>query len=129
MEFSENDVMQIAQIIWEATLGLTINTDCSPAMGNRPQTTGAWIQITGDWNGVVMLDCPAEVARMAASTMFGMPPAAVGPSELQDAVAEIVNMIAGNFKALLQGAASRHLLPLSSRRPARPRFFRPRRRL
>jgi chemotaxis protein CheX len=41
------------------------------------------------------------VARLAASIMFSNDPHKVTIADLQDAVAELVNMIGGNFKALL----------------------------
>jgi chemotaxis protein CheX len=101
MNFNPDEMFQLAQSIWEATLGLPIEPDQSGAIGNRPRSMAACIQITGAWNGAILLDCPAETARRAASIMFGADPAAVTLSDLQDAVAELVNMIGGNFKALL----------------------------
>mgnify|MGYP000455482940 CR=1 FL=1 len=104
MTFNAEEIYQIASTIWEATIGLQIQPDSQDALasiGNRPRSTAACIQITGAWNGAILLDCPVEFARKAASIMFSCDVASVTTADLQDAVAELVNMIGGNFKALL----------------------------
>lgn len=104
MTFNLKEIYQIASTIWETAIGLQIEPESQDALasiGNRPRSTAACIQITGAWNGAILLDCPVEVARLAASIMFSAEPAKVTVADLQDAVAELVNMIGGNFKALL----------------------------
>jgi CheY-specific phosphatase CheX len=101
MNFNPEEIYQITATIWETAIGLRIEPGSSGSIGNRPRSTAACIQITGAWNGAILLDCPAEVGRLAASIMFSSDPANVTIADLQDAVAELVNMIGGNFKALL----------------------------
>jgi len=101
MNFNPDEIYQITATIWETAIGLRIEPLSSDSIGNRPRSTVACIQITGAWNGAIMLDCPAEVARLVASIMFGSDSGKVTIADLQDAVAELVNMIGGNFKALL----------------------------
>ena len=101
MEINPAEILQLAGTIWEATLGLPIEPEIAGAIGNRPRSTAACIHITGAWNGAILLDCPADVARHAASIMFSTDPAKTSVSDMQDAVAELVNMLGGNFKALL----------------------------
>jgi chemotaxis protein CheX len=101
MEINPSEILQLAATIWEATLGLCIEPDVSGSFGNRPRSTAACIHITGAWNGALLLDCPVELARRAASIMFDTEPSKATVADLQDAVAELVNMLGGNFKALL----------------------------
>jgi len=101
MEINPAEILQLAGTIWETTLGLTIEPEVSGAMGNRPRSTAACIHITGAWNGAIMLDCPVDVSRRAASIMFSTELQQTTTSDLQDAVAELVNIVGGNFKALL----------------------------
>ena len=104
MEFNAEQMVQIATTIWETAIGLPIepqSPDFSGSIRNRPRSTAACIQITGAWNGAILLDCPVEVARQAASSMFSSDAAKVTVTDMQDAVAELVNMVGGNFKALL----------------------------
>ena len=49
------------------------------------------------------MDCPNDVARRAASIMFSKAAEETTRADLQDAIAELLNMIGGNFKALLPG--------------------------
>ncbi len=101
MNFNPEEIYQITGTIWETTVGLRIEPGSPDSIGNRARSTAACIQITGAWNGAILLDCPVEVARLAASIMFSTDTAHVSTTDLQDAVAELVNMIGGNFKALL----------------------------
>jgi CheY-specific phosphatase CheX len=101
MNFNPDEMYQIVSTIWEAAIGLQIRPEL-PAAGETPlRSTAACIQITGAWNGAILLDCPVEVAQLAACSMFNTVPEKVNVADMQDAVAELVNMIGGNFKALL----------------------------
>jgi len=101
MDFSTEEIYTLAETIWNSTLGLAIEPDSSGAFGTHPRSTAACIQITGAWNGAVMLDCPAEIARLAASIMFHTEPDRVTLTDVQDAIAELANMFGGNIKGLL----------------------------
>jgi chemotaxis protein CheX len=101
MDFKTEDIFQIAGTIWEATIGMPIDPETSGTIGNRPRSMAACIQIAGAWNGAILLDCPVEVARLAASVMFSAEPGKVSMADMQDALAELVNMVGGNIKALL----------------------------
>jgi len=104
MNFNAEEMIQIVATIWETAIGLQIlpeSPDSRGSIGNRPRSTAALIQITGAWNGAILLDCPVEVAKLAASIMFSTDVADITVADLQDAVAEMVNMVGGNFKALL----------------------------
>lgn len=101
MNFNPDEIYQLTATIWETAIGLRVEPGSPDSIGNRARSTAACIQITGAWNGAILLDCPAEVARLAASIMFSNDTNMVTVADLQDAVAELVNMIGGNFKALL----------------------------
>ena len=103
MKFNPDEMYQLVSTIWETALGLHIEPEARRGVGNDAHAMAACIRITGAWNGAIVLDCPVEVARLAASVMFGAAQASVTNSDLRDAVAELVNMIGGNFKALLPG--------------------------
>lgn len=101
MELNPNDIFQLAATIWEATLGIQIEAVSSQPPSSKRRSTAACIQITGAWNGAILLDTPDSVARRAASAMFNTDASKVQVTDLQDAVAELVNMVGGNVKALL----------------------------
>ncbi len=57
------------------------------------------VAFSGAWNGAVLVRCSLEQARQWAKKLMSTP----DPNEddLREAVAELTNMVAGNFKALL----------------------------
>jgi chemotaxis protein CheX len=69
----------------------------SPAEAPGPQVTSI-IGISGRMHGVVALRFPPPTALAVAARLLGSTPTSVTP-EVIDAVAELVNMVAGNAKA------------------------------
>ena len=66
----------------------------------------AMVGLTGELRGVVMVSCDEISATRIASKMLGVP--LQGPNEqTADALGEICNMIAGNFKHKLSGLSKR----------------------
>jgi len=101
MNFNPEEIYQIASTIWEAQLELPVELLKIAEIEDRKRSIVVCVQISGAWKGAIVLDCPPQVARHAASIMFAAEPANVTVSDMQDAVAELVNMIGGNFKSLL----------------------------
>jgi chemotaxis protein CheX len=69
----------------------------------------AMVGLAGSLCGVLSMRCTAESASLIASKMLGVEP---GEAEQQswDAIGEVCNMIAGNFKAKLAGCGSQCML-------------------
>ena len=63
----------------------------------------AMIGLAGSLCGVISVRCSSDTARLIAAKMLGIPVSEANLS-MRDAVAEIVNMIAGNFKSKLSGS-------------------------
>lgn len=109
----EEEIFQIVQSIWMSILDLEIRLDSS-ADGRLKERGGrtltGCVQLTGDFEGAVLLDCTGEVARHVAGVMFEEQPDALSIAEVQDALGELTNMVAGNIKPLLSGS-SRLSLP------------------
>lgn len=74
--------------------------DRSPIEG---EMLGVTIMISGDWNGGLVINCSREFAADVAAAMLMMPLEEVTLEDERDAVAELVNMIGGNFKSVLPG--------------------------
>jgi len=101
MTFNSEDIYELADIVWSTVLALPIEPDTSGSVGRRPRSMAACIQITGGWNGAIVLDCPASVARHAAAIMFQTQPAQVSMADIQDAIGELANIVGGHVKSLL----------------------------
>ena len=102
MQQFETEVCQYTENIWKSTLNLdvkkTIEEYC-PLGGE--DILAACVHISGEWQGVVALDCPQELAKKAASIMFQMSEDEVTSDLVQDALGELTNMTGGNLKSLL----------------------------
>lgn len=64
----------------------------------------AMIGLAGSLCGVISVRCGSGTARLIAAKMLGIPVSEANLS-MRDAIAEIVNMIAGNFKSKLSGSS------------------------
>jgi chemotaxis protein CheX len=87
--------------------------DCKVQSGQEPQhfhgELTAMVGLAGQLCGLVSLRCTAKSAALMASRMLGTE---IRPADKQmfDAVGEIANMVAGNFKNKLTGIADKCML-------------------
>jgi CheY-specific phosphatase CheX len=73
-------------------------------LGAGPNVSGSvagCAEIQGAEQYAVLLICPTALARRAASRIFQRPAEEVEPEQMEDALQELTNIIAGNVKALL----------------------------
>lgn len=103
MQLHDDEVVRIVEATWVGFLGLSLDRISEPRPQNDTSVTGV-VQIAGGWEGTVLLVCTGELARKAAAAMLAMEPGELGAEELRDALGEMVNMVAGNIKALVPGA-------------------------
>ncbi len=104
MEFAVEEIRQITESVWTSTLGMPIEPRADMKPSEMEHAIAACIQITGGWQAVIALYCPARLARSAAAAMFGVSDEAVTPDDLQDVMCELVNIIGGNVKGMLEGS-------------------------
>ncbi len=58
----------------------------------------SFVQMTGDWNGAVLLECTPRQACLFAGRILSMEPPAIVDDGVCDAIGELANVIGGNFK-------------------------------
>ena len=104
MTITSNDLCQFTRLIWESTLGLEVRPITGPSLAEQQAgiVTGR-VQITGAWLGTVLLECSEKLAKKVARIMFDLDSKEPTPEEIRDALAEMTNMAAGNFKPLAGG--------------------------
>jgi chemotaxis protein CheX len=68
-------------------------------------TVTSCVQITGDWVGAVALRCPRDFAFRVTSILFQEEATALKDDDVYDAMGEMGNVLAGNFKAALPGSS------------------------
>jgi chemotaxis protein CheX len=101
MLFGEEELEQIVATVWATMLGIKAEPigPVDPTGGDSLLT--GCVQITGAWEGAVVLTCPAALARDAAAGVFDTSPAEVPAEQVRDLLGELTNVLAGNLKALL----------------------------
>jgi hypothetical protein len=91
---------QVVGEVWRTYVGL----DVEPVSGPGPdpdQSLSGRVEIQGSWNLLLVLTCPAELARKAGAALLGVEPGT--PGELMDMLGEITNITGGNLVGTLPG--------------------------
>lgn len=102
MQPYNDDICRLVQDIWLTLLSLDYPpTPMESAAASDDNFLTGCVQIVGAWEGAVALRCSAKLGRQAAALMLGSD--APSSDDIRDAVAELTNITAGNFKSLLPG--------------------------
>lgn len=81
--------------------------ECHEAFsGGQEGWLTAMIGLEGEFNGLVALHCPEALARRTAAGLLALP-GEPGAREVHDALGEVVNILGGDIKLLLDGGGSR----------------------
>lgn len=98
---SDDILTDVTRTVFETMLGLDVTGPTDTF-----SFSGGWelaIDISGQWNGAIILVVPDDLARAAASALLGCDQATLEPADLHDALAEVANMIGGNVKSIIPG--------------------------
>jgi hypothetical protein len=104
VQFLDQEISEITEATCQAMLGLDIQPGTLPTTIDLADgfCTGK-VEISGAWNGVVLLHGSGQLAHSAASVIFSNGLSKVTAQEQSDAMYELTNVIANNIKALLPG--------------------------
>lgn len=89
-----------AREVFELMLGCQLTVPAT-AEDTTPEITGM-VGMAGKLCGVLSVRCHGKAAALMASKMLGVELDKVGP-EVDDALGEVANMVAGNFKNKIAG--------------------------
>lgn len=100
MAFDEQ-IDETVRSIWQSVFGTTLERVPDPPDRVGLGVTG-FVTMDGAFDGAVLVQCTHELAQSLTTAMFG---SAQTPdrADVQDAIGELANMIAGNLKPLLPG--------------------------
>ncbi len=91
--------------ITNSVLSLMLEMDaqpCEPHLTEQlPDIVTGCVQISGAWQGAVVLQASVAFATQAAARMLSIPGEDVAENDLLDSLAELTNMIGGNLKSLV----------------------------
>jgi len=90
-----------AHEVFESMLGSQLSPGAEPFTEDGLDIT-SMVGIAGQVCGILTLRCASGSATQMAARMLGVDAAKAGP-EMRDAVGEVCNMIAGNFKNKIAG--------------------------
>jgi chemotaxis protein CheX len=88
---------EIVQSVFITMMGLEVSTSESPSMPAGDRLT-SFVQLTGDWNGAVMLECSRQQACHFSGLILAMDPPDAVDDDVRDVLGELANMIGGNLK-------------------------------
>jgi chemotaxis protein CheX len=104
MQFHEQDIITVTEDVWLSTLGMVVQARGQVSTDHlHERTLDAFVNITGDWHGALLLQCPTDLAQTVARHMFDLGSAEASLEDMQDAIGELSNITGGNIKALMPG--------------------------
>ncbi|HVI10893.1 MAG TPA: chemotaxis protein CheX [Candidatus Binatia bacterium] len=94
----------LLELAAKEVFSLMLGTEISLAAPDTtaPPAVTAMVGLAGQLCGVLSIRCDQQSAVLMASKMLGLEPDKVG-DEMSDAMGEISNMVAGNFKNKISG--------------------------
>jgi chemotaxis protein CheX len=110
MNINESDLESLTRDIWTTMVGLDL-VDAVMA-GSPDPGISSQIEIQGDTEVALRIDCSMELARKVAARLFEMPEQELETELVLDAMSEMANILGGNIKGLWPGAIKLSL-PLS----------------
>jgi chemotaxis protein CheX len=81
-------------------------------------TYQGFVEITGDWNGKVLIRCDRGFAKDIAAVMFRTS-GEIGVDDLHDTLIELANIIGGNIKSLISSTSADSVSPCQLSTPER----------
>lgn len=106
MSIDVETLQQVVNDVCSGMLGLNLEP-AESAVCDESDALSAVVRISGGWESLVQVLAPRCTARTIASTMFAMDEADLTEAEIHDAVGEIVNMVGGNLKGIVEGTRER----------------------
>jgi CheY-specific phosphatase CheX len=104
----ETDVLSVLEQVFATLLEQPIRPLAAASPRERAEAEGltATISANGAWEGGFVLNCDQEAARDLGGLFFRQEAAELTSAQVQDALAELVNVVGGNLKALFPGPSA-----------------------
>jgi chemotaxis protein CheX len=97
------DIVSIIQNILRLMLELDADPCKCPNDEKRTDQVTGCIQISGAWQGAIVIQSSVNFASTIASRLFGEATENLSEADLRDAFCELANMVGGNIKGLVPG--------------------------
>ena len=97
------EVLQMTKDLFTSMLGMSVAPRTSSVATATDERTYASIQIDGDWNAEMRVIVPNPLANQITEAMFGLEAGEASEAEIFDAIGEVVNVLGGNAKGIING--------------------------
>jgi CheY-specific phosphatase CheX len=91
----------MAHDLFNAMLEMPFNPEPQESSGIAAPDVQASIRISGDWEAECHVLASDELATRIANSMFGSEAGELSEAEIHDAMGEVVNVIGGNAKGMV----------------------------
>jgi len=95
-----SDLAQIVQSVFATMVSLEI-VSCSEAWSPDGNRVTSAVHLSGDWNGVVLLECERRQACAFAARFLSIDAPDSVDDTVRDVLGELANMIGGNLKCVV----------------------------
>ena len=100
---------QAVREVFERMMGCTLAVPPTPAEATAGIKITSMVGLAGELCGLLSIKCSTAAATLMASKMLAVQPNQVG-TDMCDALGEVGNMVAGNFKNKIPGLGDRCML-------------------
>jgi chemotaxis protein CheX len=95
-----DELMQVVLSVFETMMGLEAEQSDAPWRPTEQWWTAA-VNLSGEWNGAVLVECDQEQACRFAGRFLSIDAAEAAEEMVRDVLGELANMIGGNLKSAL----------------------------
>jgi CheY-specific phosphatase CheX len=101
VQFLEKEIQQYTQLVCSTLLGFEVQPLPGHYEASPSDTFTGSVQITGEWNGALLLTLPSSLVNTLTETLFSLEPGKTTTEDRKDAVGELTNMIGGEHQGTL----------------------------
>lgn len=112
MGVDDRQVLDSCRNLWEVTLGLDLE-DGACATDSDEESLKSYVNLSGDFEGAVVVECTESIMRHAAAMMFGTDTEKVSAQDLQDSLNELARLVGKSIQRTMPGTGK-----VSAPRPA-----------
>jgi len=104
MHVDEQQILSLSQQLWNDHLGLRVSPLEGPGQEVDERTWSSCINISGAWQGALMLECPESIVRHAAVMLFASDGEETTTEDIEDALKELSVMMGKRMRQVLPEA-------------------------
>ena len=97
-EVSLELLAEIVETVFMTMMSLEVSSSDVP-WSHKGERLSSCVHLTGDWNGVVVLECNSRQACQFAGRILAMDAPETVDDDVRDVLGELANMIGGNMKS------------------------------